>query len=109
MPLEKWTTLRTQHIQLLAQALAAQQMPVIEKLEPIADCEELIGFSEADPTPIAFTSRHPAWRLESVAARVIEAVAVAAHEPLTEFGYRELARILLEHTAYLYALSLIHI
>ena len=103
MPLEKWTTLRTQHIQLLAQALAAQQMPVIEKLEPIADCEELIGFSEADPTPIAFTSRHPAWRLESVAARVIEAVAVAAHEPLTEFGYRELARILLEHTAYLYA------
>ena len=103
MPLKKWTTLRTQHIQLLAQALAAQQMPVIAKLEPIADCEELIGFSEADPTPIEFTSRHPAWRLESVAARVIEAVAVAAHEPLTELGYRELARILLEHAAYLYA------
>ena len=103
MPLEKWTTLRTQHIQLLAQELAAQQMPVIAKLEPIADCEELIAFSEADPTPIEFTFRHPAWRLESVAARVIEAVAVAAHEQLTEFGYRELARILLEHTAYLYA------
>ena len=103
MPLEKWTTLRTEYIHLLAQEFAKQQMPVIAQLEPIADCEELIAFSEANPTPIEFMSQHPAWRLESVAARVIEAVAVAAHERLTEFGYRELARILLEHTAYLYA------
>ena len=103
MPLEKWTTLRTEHIHSLAQALAKQQLPVIAQLEPIADCEELIVFSEANPTPIKFTPQHPAWRLESVAARIIEAVAVAAHEPLTELGYRELARILLEHTAYLYA------
>ena len=103
MPLEKWTTLRTECIQLLAQELAKQQMPVIAQLEPIADCEELIAFSEAHPTPIEFTSQHPAWRLESVAARVVEGVAVAAHERLTELGYRELARILLEHAAYLYA------
>ena len=103
MPLEKWTTLRTEHIHSLAQALAKQQLPVIAQLEPIADCEELIVFSEANPTPIESTPQHPAWRLESVAARIIEAVAVAAHEPLTELGYRELARILLEHTAYLYA------
>ena len=103
MLLEEYTTLRTEHIQRLAQALAKQELPVIAQLEPIADCEELITFSEANRTPIKFTPQHPAWRLESVAARVIEAVAVAAHEPLTELGYRELARILLEHTAYLYA------
>ena len=103
MPLEKWTTLRAEHIHLLAQELTKQQIPIIAQLEPIADCEELIAFSEANPTPIEFTPQHPAWRLESVAARIIEGIAVAAHEPLTEFGYRELARILLEHTAYLYA------
>ena len=37
-----------------------------------------------------------------MASRVIEAVAIAAHERLTEFGYNALARILLEHTVYLY-------
>ena len=103
MLLEKWTTLRTEHIQLLAEELAKQQIPLIARLEPIADCEELLTFSEANPTPVEFTPQHPAWRLESVAARVIEGIAVAAHEPLTEFGYRELARILLEHAVYLYA------
>ena len=103
MLLEKWTTVRTEHIQSLAEALAKQQLPIIVQLEPIADCEELLAFSEANPTPVEFTPQHPAWRLESVAARVIEGIAVAAHEPLTEFGYRELARILLEHAVYLYA------
>ena len=103
MLLEKWTTLRTEHIQLLAQELAKQQLPIVAPLEPIADCEELLTFSAANPTPVEWTPQHPAWRLESVAARVIEGVAVAAHEPLTEFGYRELARILLEHAVYLYA------
>ena len=103
MLLEKWTTLRTEHIHLLAQELAKQQIPLIAQLEPIADFEELLTFSEANRTPVEFTPQHPAWRLESVAARVIEAVAVAAHEPLTELGYRELARILLEHAVYLYA------
>ena len=103
MLLEKWTTLRTEHIQLLAEELAKQEIPLIAQLEPIADFEELLTFSEANPTPVAFTPEHPAWRLESVAARVIEGIAAAAHEPLTEFGYRELARILLEHAVYLYA------
>ena len=103
MLLEEYTTLRIEHIHLLAQELAKRELPVIAQLEPIADCEELITFSEANRTPIKFTPHHPAWRLESVAARVIEAVAVAAHEPLTELGYRELVRILLEHAAYLYA------
>ena len=103
MLLEKYTTIRTEHIHLLAQELAKQQIPFIVQLEPIADCEELLTFSEANPTPVEFTPQHPAWRLESVAARVIEGIAVAAHEPLTELGYRELARILLEHAVYLYA------
>ncbi len=103
MLLEKWTTLRTEQIQLLAQELATQQIPLIAQIEPIADFEELLTFSEANPTPVEFTPQHPAWRLESVAARVIEGIAAAAHEPLTEFGYRELARILLEHAVYLYA------
>ncbi len=103
MLLEKWTTLRTEHIQLLAQELAKQQIPLIAQFEPIADFEELLTFSETNPTPVEFTPQHPAWRLESVAARVIEGIAAAAHEPLTEFGYRELARILLEHAVYLYA------
>ena len=103
MSLEKWTTLQTEHIQRLAETLAKRELLAIGKLEPIADFEELYTFAEADPTPIEFTPQYPAWRLESVAARIIEAVAIAAHEPLTELGYRELARILLEHTEYLYA------
>ena len=103
MLLEKWTTLRTEHVHLLAEELAARNLPVIAQFEPIADIEELLTFAEANPTPVVFTPQHPAWRLESVASRIIEAVAIAVHEPLTEFGYRELARILLEHIVYLYA------
>ena len=103
MSLEKWTTLQTEHIQRLAQTLAKRELPAIEQLEPIADFEELFTFDEEQPTPIEFTPQYPAWRLESVAARVIEAVAIAAHEPLTELGYRELARILSAHAEYLYA------
>ena len=102
MRLEKWTTLRTEHVHLLAEELAARNVPVIDQFEPIADIEELLTFTEANPTPTVFMPQHPAWRLESVASRVIEAVAIAAYEPLNEFGYRELARILLEHTVYLY-------
>ena len=103
MSSEKCTTLQTEHIQRLAQTLAKRERLAIGQLEPIADFEELFTFDEAQPTPIEFTPQYPAWRLESVAARIIEAVAIAAHEPLMELGYRELARILLEHTEYLYA------
>ena len=50
MRLEKWTTLRTEHIQLLAQELAKQQIPLIAQLEPIADCRGAAHFlgSESD-------------------------------------------------------------
>ena len=103
MSLEKWTTLQTEDIQRLAETLAKQEFFAIRQLEPIADFEELFTFDEAQPTPPEFTPEYPAWRLGSVAARLIEGVAIAAHEPLTALGYRELARILLEYTAYLYA------
>lgn len=103
MPLEKYTTIQTEHILLLAQDLAKRELPLIAQLEPIADFEELFTFAEANPTPVEFAPHHPAWRLESVASRVIEAIAVAAHEPLLDIGYPELARILIAHTEYLYA------
>ncbi len=103
MSLEEWTTLRTGRICLIADELAKQKLPVIEQLEPIADFEELYTFAEANPTPVVFSPQNPAWRLESVAARVIEAIAIAAHESLLDAGYSELARILLEHAEYLYA------
>ena len=102
MSLEKWTTLQTEHIQYLSETLAKRELAAVGQLEPIADFEELLTFDEAHPTPTEFTPEYPAWRLESVAARVIEAVAIAAHEPLTELGYRELARILSGHAEYLY-------
>ena len=103
MPLEKYTTTQTEQIQSLAQTLAKQKLLAIGQLEPIADFEELLTFDEAQSTPIEFTPQYPAWRLESVAARIIEAVAIAAHEPLSASEYRDLARILLAHAEYLYA------
>ena len=102
MPLEEWTTLRTEHMHRLAAVLSKQKLPPIAQLEPIADFEELYTFTEANPTPVVFSPQNPAWQLEAVAARIVEAVAVAASEPLLDVGYPELARILLEHTEYLY-------
>ncbi len=102
MSLEEWTTIRTEHIDQLAQELASGQLPVIDRLEPIADFEELYTFAAANPTPVVFSPQNPVWQLEAVAARIVEGVAVAAHEPLLEAGYPELARILLEHAEYLY-------
>ena len=103
MSLEKYTTTQTEQIQFLAQTLAKQELLAIGQLEPIADFEELLTFDEAQPTPTEFAPQYPAWRLESVAARIIEAVAIAAHEPLSASEYRDLARILLAHAEYLYA------
>lgn len=102
MSLDGYTTIQSEHIELLASELAKQEQPIIDQFEPIADFEELYTFSEEHPTPIEFSEQHPAWRLESVAARVIEAIALAAHEPLNDIGWRSLARILLEHAEYLY-------
>ena len=103
MSLEKYTTTQTEHIHVVAQDLAKRVPLAIRQLEPIADFEELLTFDEAQSTPIEFTPQYPAWRLESVAARIIEAVAIAAHEPLSASEYRDLARILLAHAEYLYA------
>ena len=102
MSLNQWTTLQPTHIRRLASELAKREMPMIVLLEPIADFEELLTFVEARPTPIAFAPQEPAWRLESVAARVREAIAIAAHEPLNDEDWEPLARILLEHAEYLY-------
>ena len=102
MSLEKWTTVQPEQIHQLAQEFAAQKLPVIAQLEPIADFEELYTFAEANSTPVVFSPQNPVWRLESVASRIVEAVGVAAHERLLDVGYPELARILLEHAAYLY-------
>lgn len=102
MSLNQWTTLQSPHIRQLAAELSKREMPVIVLLEPIADFEELLTFAEAHPTPIAYAPQEPAWRLESVAARVREAIAIAAHEPLNDNDWEPLARILLEHTEYLY-------
>ena len=103
MSLEKYTTTQTEHIHVVAQDLAKRVPLAIRQLEPIADFEELLTFDEAQSTPIEFRPQYPAWRLESVAARIIEAVAIAAHEPLSASEYRDLARILLAHAEYLYA------
>ena len=103
MSIEEWSTLRSEDIGLLAEALAKRKLPIIVQLEPVADFEELYSFAEANPTPVVFSPENPVWRLESVAARIVEGIAVAAHEPLLDVGYPELARILLEHAEYLYA------
>lgn len=102
MSLYSWTTLQPAQIRRLAAELATQEIPIIVLLEPVADFEELTTFTEARPTPIGFTAQQPAWRLESVAARVREAIAIAAHEPLNDDDWEPLARILLAHTEYLY-------
>lgn len=102
MSLDGYTTIQSDQVELLASEFAKREIPIIDQFEPIADFEELLTFSEAHPTSIEFAEQHPAWRLESVAARVIEAIALAAHEPLNDIGWRLLARILLEHTEYLW-------
>jgi len=102
MSLDGYTTIQSEHIELLASELAKREQPIISQFEPIADFEELYTFSEEHPTPIEFSEQHPAWRLESAAARVIEAIALIAHEPLNDLGWQSLARILLEHAEYLY-------
>ena len=107
MSLDEYTTLRPAHVHLLAVALAKRELPVIGVLEPIADFEELLTFAQAQPTPIEFARRTPAWRVESVAARVIEAIAIAvslrdSDIAPTDAEWQSLSRILLEHAEYLY-------
>ncbi len=102
MSIDEFSTVQSEHVTLLASKLAKQEIPIIDQFEPIADFEELLTFVETNPTPIEYVDRHPAWRLESVAARVIEALGIATHETLYETAWEPLAKILLEHIEYLY-------
>lgn len=102
MSLGDYTSISLEQVALLATILSKREMPFINQFEPIADFEELHTFSQENPTPTVLTEQHPAWRLESVAARTIEAIAIASHEPLNELGWDILARILIEHAEYLY-------
>ncbi len=95
-------TVHSEYVALLASELAKRKLPIISQFEPIADFEELTTFAEANATPVEFAGQHPAWQLESVAARVIEALAIASHETLDKTEWEALAKILLEHIEYLY-------
>ncbi len=103
MSLSDYTAISSEQVALLASTLAKRDMPVINQFEPVADFEELFTFSQEHSTPIVYNENHPPWRLESVATRTIEAIALAAHEPLNEFGWDSLAQILIEHAEFLYA------
>ena len=102
MKLEYDSTLTAQQTDSLAQLLAQRQLPVIQRFEPIADFEELFTFVTENPTPIGSTDRNPAWHTDAAATRLIEAIAIAAHEPMVNTGWYELAQIIVEHAEYLY-------
>lgn len=98
-------TVQSNQITMLASQLAKQNIPVIDRFEPIADFEELLTFAKDNTTPIEYAQQNPAWRLESVAARLIEAIGIAAHEPLDKKEWEPLAEIIVEHIEYLYTYS----
>ena len=99
--LDKYTTIQLNHVKQLADILSQQNIPKLEVFEPVADFEELLEFVNIHPTPIQL-SQDSVWKLESVAARIIEILAISTHESLTEEGWTLLSTILLEHTEYLY-------
>ncbi|MBI1926928.1 hypothetical protein HYR99_22125 [Candidatus Poribacteria bacterium] len=92
----------------MAHTLACHNLPVMGRFEPVTDFEELATFVTQNPTPIIHAERNPIWRLESVAARLIEAIAIAAHEPIEDAGWKILAQIILEHAEYMSSRSLPH-
>jgi len=98
----KYTTFETEDISLLASILAKREIPIIDQFQPIADFEELLTFSEEHHTPVVFSKQYSAWQIESVSARIIEALAIAAHETLDESDLVQLSRILLDHIDYLW-------
>ena len=98
----KYTTIGTEEISQLSSILAKKEIPVIDLFEPIADFEELLTFSKKHPTPVVLSERHSAWQIESVASRIIEALAIAAHEKLEVSEWESLAQILLEHIEFLW-------
>ncbi len=102
MLLVKYTTIGTEEISQLSSILAKKEIPVIDQFQPIADFEELLTFSKAHPAPVVFYERHSAWQIESVASRIIEALAIAAHEKLEVSEWESLTQILLEHVEFLW-------
>ncbi len=110
MALKDYSTITPEQVDSLARTLAQRDVPILDRFDPVADFEELVSFATLNPTPVSHADRNPIWRLESVAARLIEAFAVAAHEPtMLEAGWKSLAEIILEHAEYLYTYhSLLH-
>ena len=102
MELERYSTITLEQVRVLAERLAQGEIPVIDRFEPVADFEELSTFAAENPTPVFSGYRDPVWRLESVAARLVEAFAIASHEPLSGKDWEVLARIIVEHAEYLY-------
>ena len=102
MELERYSTITLEQVRVLAERLAQGEMPVINRFEPVADFEELSTFAVEKPTPVFSGDRDPVWRVESVAARLVEAFAIASHETLSEGDWEVLARIIVEHAEYLY-------
>ena len=102
MELERYSTITLEQVRVLAERLAQGEMPVIDRFEPVADFEELSTFAVEKPTPVFSGDRDPVWRVESVAARLVEAFAIAAHETLSGKDWEVLARIIVEHAEYLY-------
>ncbi|MCG9129075.1 hypothetical protein JT359_15915 [Candidatus Poribacteria bacterium] len=99
--LGKYTTIQLDHVKHVADLLSQKKIPELEVFEPVADFEELLEFVNIHPTPIQF-SQNAVWKLESVAARIIEMLAISAHESLSEEEWITLTTILLEYTEYLY-------
>jgi hypothetical protein len=103
MASDTYSTITTESVERLAHTLARGDIPVIERFEPVADFEELITFTTDNPTPLEHAYRNPVWRMQSVSARLTEAVAIAAHEPsIRDAGWEVLAQIILQHAEYLY-------
>ena len=105
MSLQDYTTLQSEHTEILASTLSKRDMPLLHQFGPIADFEELYTFVQDHPTPIIFNQNHPPWHLVSVAARIIEGIAISTHEDLELPDWKKLAQILLEHTEFLYTFN----
>ena len=102
MGLMGYSTITAEQVRVLAGELARGGTPVVDRFEPIADFEELSAFAAENPTPVFSGDRDPVWRVESVAARLVEAFAIASHERLSGEDWEVLARIIVEHAEYLY-------
>ena len=102
MEYKHFSTITSEHICLVSSPLAKLGMLPLVVIKPIADVEELFTFDVEHPMPITSPDSNPIWRTESVAARLIEAVAIAVHENIAQDSWRSLSRIILEHAEYLY-------